>query len=90
MSQPSFQVQDPTWLSIPFAKFSHDTSPNGTRKIPWIHVAARNDLDFNIRNVRVEDEHHRSFANRTFMKITAGAELLVRWRCTDLQRFLSI
>lgn len=76
MSQTSSQVQDPDWASIPFAKFSHNSSPPGSRSFVWNHVGARNDLDFIVRNVRLLDGHG-SYTNRVLMKITAGAEILV-------------
>ena len=77
MSPSSSHPLDPNWLSIPFAKFSHNSSPYGTRYFTWNHVGARNDLDFVLRNTRVADENG-NFHTRILMKINAGAEELVR------------
>jgi len=74
MSQIS--SQDPNWVSIPIAKYSHNTSPYGTRHFVWNHVGVRNDLDFIVRDTRVIDENG-NYANRIVMKITAGADVLV-------------
>jgi hypothetical protein len=76
MSQISSQVQDPNWASIPFAKFSHNSSQIGTRNFVWNHVGARNDLDFIVRSARLVDEQG-NYTNRIVLKITAGAEILV-------------
>lgn len=76
LENPS-QVQGPNWVSIPIAKFSHNTSHYATRNFVWNHVGARNDLDFNVRDMKVVDEHG-NYANRVFMRITAGTETLVR------------
>ena len=77
MSQIFSHPLDPTWLSIPFAKFSHNSCPYGTRNFTWNHVGARNDLDFILRHTRVADENG-NFHMRILMKINAGAEELVR------------
>lgn len=76
MSQLSSQVQDPNWVSAPIAKFSHNTSPYGTRSFVWVHVNNRNDLDFVIRNARVADDYG-NYQDRILMKITGGADVLV-------------
>jgi hypothetical protein len=76
MSQLSSLVQDPNWISIPFAKFSHNTSPYGTRNFIWSHVSQRNDLDLIVRNDRVVDEYG-NYSNRVVLKITAGMDVLV-------------
>jgi hypothetical protein len=77
MSQLSSQVQDPNWVSVPVAKFSHNNSPYGTKSFIWIHINHRNDLDFVIRNARVVDDYG-NFQDRILMKVTGGAEVLVR------------
>jgi len=74
MSQIS--SQDPYWVSVPIAKYSHNTSPYSTRRFVWNHVGVRNDLDFIVRDTRVIDENG-NYANRIVMKITAGADVLV-------------
>jgi hypothetical protein len=76
MSQASSQVHDPDWVSIPVLKFSHNTSPYGTRSFTWNHVGQRNDLDCIIRNARVVDESG-IYTIRVVMKITAGIDVLV-------------
>ena len=76
MSQVSSQVQDPNWASIPFAKFSHNTSQFGTRNFVWNHAGARNDLDLIVRSVRLVDEQG-NYSSRIVLKVTAGAEILV-------------
>ncbi len=68
--------QDPNWISIPIAKFSHNTNPVNVQKFTWIHVSHRNDLDFVMQSVRILDGLHHRIS--TVMKVTAGAELLVR------------
>jgi hypothetical protein len=75
-SQSSLHPIDPTWSSTPFAKFSHNTCPAGAGNFVWNHVAARNDLDFVLRNTRVADGNG-NFHTRILMKISAGAEELV-------------
>lgn len=82
MSQISSQAQtqEPNWVSIPFAKYSHNSSPIGTRNFIWNHVGLRNDLDFIVRDTRVIDETG-NYANRIVMKITVGADILVRVTC---------
>lgn len=76
MFQASSQIHDPNLVSIPFAKFSHNTSPYGTRNFIWNHVGQRDDLDLIIRNNRVVDEHG-NITTQVTMKITAGADTLV-------------
>lgn len=76
MSQSTSQAQDANWVSIPFAKFSHNTSPYGTRNITWSHVNYRSDLDLVVRNTRVTDDYG-IHSTKFIMKITAGAEVLV-------------
>lgn len=76
MSQISSQIHDPGWVSIPFAKFSHNTSPYGTRNFVWNHVGTRNDLDFIVREVKLVDDKG-NYTNRVLMRLTAGAEILV-------------
>ena len=76
MSQASSQVQDPSWVSLPFEKYSYNNSRIGTRRYTWSHIGPRNDLDFVIRNVRVVDEQG-NYINRVVMKISAGADILV-------------
>jgi hypothetical protein len=77
MSQDSSRALDPSWLSISLAKFSHNSSPYGTRNFTWNHVGFRNDLDFILRGTRVVDENG-NFHTRILMKVNAGAEELVR------------
>lgn len=76
MSQLSSQIQDPDWVSVPIVKFSHNTSPYGTKSFVWVHVNTRNDLDLVIRNARVVDDYG-NYQDRILMKITGGAEVLV-------------
>ena len=76
MSQLSSQAQDPNWISIPFDKFSHNTSPAGARKYTWEHVSHRNDLYFVIRETRVVDDYG-NFTSKILMKVTAGVHILV-------------
>ena len=76
MSQLSSHAQDPTWVSVPIAKFSHNTSPYGVKSFVWTHIDHRKDMSLVIRNSRIVDEDG-NFQDRTVMKITAGAELLV-------------
>lgn len=56
-------------------KFSHNTSPCGTKTFVWDHVNHRNDLDLVIRNARAVDDYG-SYQDRILMKITGGAEVL--------------
>ncbi len=77
MSQLSSQFQDPNWLSVPIWKFSHNTSPYGTRSFAWVHINNRTDLDLVIRNARVVDDYG-NYQDRILMTITGGAEVLVR------------
>lgn len=76
MSQISSQIYDPNLVSIPFAKFSHNTSAYGTRNFIWNHIGQRDDLDLIIRNNRVIDEQG-NYATRVMLKITAGVDVLV-------------
>ncbi len=76
MSQLSSQAQDPNWVSVPIMKFSHNTSPYGTKTFVWDHVNHRNDLDLVIRNARAVDDYG-SYQDRILIKITGGAEVLV-------------
>jgi hypothetical protein len=76
MSQSSSQALDPSWVSVSFAKFSHNSSPFGTRNFTWNHVGSRNDLDIILRDTRLLGENS-NFQNRLVMKINAGAEELV-------------
>jgi len=82
MSQLSSQVQDPNWVSVPIAKFSHNTTPYGTKSFVWTHVNNRNDLDLVIRNARVVDDYG-NYQERILMKVTGGAEVLV-WELVHL------
>jgi hypothetical protein len=81
MSQLSSQVQDPNWVSVHITKFSHNTSPYGTRSFVWVHVNNRNDLDLVVRNSRVVDDYG-NYQDRILMKVTGGAEVLVQ-KLTD-------
>jgi hypothetical protein len=76
MSQVS-QEQDANWASIPVAKFSHSTLPIGAQNITWTHLNNRNDIDLVIRSTQVFDGA-RNPLPQTVMKITVGAEVLVR------------
>ncbi len=76
MSQVSSQALDPDWVSVSIAKFSHNTSPYGTRTYTWNHISTRNDLDFVIRNARCIDEEGKH-DTRVIMKVTGGADVLV-------------
>lgn len=76
MSQSASQALDSSWVSVSFAKFSHNTSPLGTRNFTWIHVGARGDLHIVLRNVRHMDDSG-GYHTRLVMKINAGTEELV-------------
>lgn len=76
MSQISSQSLGPDWVSVSIAKFSHNTSPYGTKTYTWNHISTRNDLDFVIRNARCVDEEGKQ-DTRIIMKVTAGAEIIV-------------
>jgi hypothetical protein len=78
MSQLSSQAQDPNWVSAPIIKFSHNTSPYGSKTFVWDHINHRNDLDLVIRTARAVDDYG-SYQDRILMKITGGAEVLV-WK----------
>lgn len=74
MSQVSFQ--DPSWVSIPFEKYSHNTSRTGTRKYTWSHIGPGKNLKFDMHNFRGVDEHG-NYTTRVIMKILSGTEVLV-------------
>lgn len=77
MSQAPSQIHDPNLVSIPFIKFSHNTSPCGSRNFIWNHIGQRDDLDLVIQNSEIIDEQG-NYATRITLKITAGVEVLVR------------
>ncbi|KUJ12432.1 uncharacterized protein LY89DRAFT_722057 [Mollisia scopiformis] len=77
MYQVSSQALDPDWISLSIAKFSYNTSPHGTKTYTWNHITTRPDLSFVIRNVRSISADREQEA-RVVMKITAGAEEMVR------------
>ncbi|KAG0645858.1 hypothetical protein D0Z07_7961 [Hyphodiscus hymeniophilus] len=87
MSQSSSQALDPSWVSVSFAKFSHNSSPYGARNFTWHHVGSRNDLDVVLRNTRLVDENG-NFCNRLFMKISAGSEELEQQDLYELLQYL--
>lgn len=74
MSQPT--PQDLRWLSIPFEKYSHNTSRTGTRKYTWSHIGPGKDLKLDVHNFRGVDEHG-NYTSRVVMKILSGTEVLV-------------
>jgi hypothetical protein len=76
MSQVS-HAQDSSWVSIPVAKFSHSTLPIGAQNITWTHLNNRNGIDLVVRSTRVFDGA-RNHLPQILMKITVGAEVLVR------------
>lgn len=76
MSQLS-QIQDPNWVSIPLAKFSHNTCPYGTTSFVWVHVQNKNDLDLVIRKARVVNSLG-NYEEQIGMKVASRAEILVR------------
>lgn len=76
MSQISSQGLDPDWVSLSIVRFSHNTSPYGTRTYTWNHVNTRGDLDFVVRNARYFDEQG-NHGTRVIMKVSAGADEMV-------------
>jgi hypothetical protein len=76
MSQVSSQIRDSSLVSIPFVKFSHNTSQYGSRNFIWNHIGQRDDLDLVIQTSRVIDEQG-NYATRVMLKITAGVDVLV-------------
>lgn len=83
MSQVSSQIHDAAPISIPFVKFSHNTSPNGCRNFIWNHIGQRDDLRLVIQNNRVIDEQG-NYATRIMLRITAGIDTLVSILDLDL------
>lgn len=76
MSQSFSHPLDPDLISLSVAKFSHNTSPYGTRTYTWNHISTRSDLLFVIRNARCIDEQGKQ-ETRVIMKIAAGQEEMV-------------
>ena len=76
MSQFPSQALNPDWVSVSLAKFSHNSSPFGTRNFTWSHVGCRKDLNFILRTSKLVDETG-NVRDRIVMKISAGAEELV-------------
>ncbi|RFU24707.1 hypothetical protein B7463_g11631, partial [Scytalidium lignicola] len=75
-SSQGAQSQGSILASIPFAKFSHTSNPPEAVKFTWNHVG-RSDLDFIIHSSRIALDDG-TYENRRVMKITAGADILVR------------
>jgi hypothetical protein len=76
MSQVLSQIHESNLVSVPFVKFSHNTSPYGSRNFIWNHIGQRDDLNLIIQNNRVIDGQG-NYAPRVMLKITAGVDALV-------------
>ncbi|CZR52372.1 uncharacterized protein PAC_02249 [Phialocephala subalpina] len=86
MSQTSSQALDPDWVSLSIVKFSHNTSPYGTKTYTWSHISTRPDLDIVIRNARCVDEQGKH-DTRVIMKVSAGADVMETQDLLELVRF---
>ncbi|KAF8858048.1 hypothetical protein BDZ45DRAFT_623027 [Acephala macrosclerotiorum] len=86
MSQISSQALDPDWVSLSILKFSHNTSPYGTKTYTWSHISTRPDLDIVIRNTRCVDEQGK-YETRVIMKVGAGADVMETQDLLELVRF---
>lgn len=75
-SSQGAQYQGSILASIPFAKFSHTSNPPEVLRFTWNHIG-RSDLAFVILSSRVALDEG-TYRNRTFMKVMAGVDLLVR------------
>jgi hypothetical protein len=68
--------QDADWVAVPIAKFSHNTSPYGTRTFTWNHVNDRSDLFLTIRKNQVVDSTG-NLAVRVLMLVSGGTIIFV-------------